>query len=136
MKQIKKKMPLNRKQLFDHRRYKHIGWYLCDAPEMEIDLETMEGVKRVLANCVLTPICKTDERRGAFLLAQFFSYSEKRQDLVVRTYNRYATGFAENEEFFSLAASPHILEEIDNAIDTEWRALLSRMKEQSFWDEE
>lgn len=136
MKQIKKKMPLNRKQLFDHRRYQHIGWYLCDDPEMEIDLETMDGVKRVLANCVLSPICKTDERKGAFLLAQFFDYTEDCQDLVVRTYNRYATGFAENEEFFYFTASPHILEEIDNAIDTEWRALLRRMEEQSFWNVE
>lgn len=136
MHQTNKRITINRKQLFDHRRYRHIGWYLCDDPEMEIDLETMEGVKRVLANCVMTPIMKVEEKQGAFLLTEFFRFSENRQDMVVRTYNRYATGFAENETYYSFDASPRILKEIDIAIDTEWLSLLKRMKEQPFWDED
>jgi len=129
-KRIYQKNDAGRKRMFDRRRYKHIGWCICDDPEVDIDTETFEGVKELLTHCVLMPHMEYDRKLGAFLIADFFDYS---QDIVleVTTYERYDTGFAENVEYYTLRHSDRILKEIDDAIDKEWVELLQRIKNAS-----
>lgn len=125
------KRTINRKRLFDRRRYKHIGWYICDDPELDIDTQTIEGIKTLIANCMMTPYMEYDLKQGAFLLAEYYDISNDNLDMVVYTYNRYETGFAENMEYYRFRPSDRIFVEIDDAIHKEWVSLLERIHVQS-----
>ena len=117
---------INRRKMFDRRQYKHVGWYICDDPELEIDITSVNGVRELLDCCMLRPYTKYDCRRGLFLLAEFYELSNKSLSLVVTTYERYDAGFVENEEIYNLKPSNRIFNEIDDSIDKEWKALLCR----------
>lgn len=127
---IPQKNDASRKRMFDRRHYKHIGWCICDDPEVDIDTETLDGVKVLLTHCMLMPHMEYDRKLGAFLMADFFDYSQNIV-LEVTTYERYATGFAENVEYYSIDPSDRILKEIDDAIDKEWTALMQRINNAS-----
>lgn len=121
---------VSRKRLFDRRRYKHIGWCICDDPEVDIDTETLDGVKELLSCCMLMPHMQYDRKLGAFLLAHSYAY-DQHIVLEISTFERYAAGFVENVEYYSINPSDQILKEIDAAIDKEWTALIQRINNAS-----
>ena len=122
--------PLNRKRLMDRRRYKHIGWYLSDDPDIELDIRNVQSIRNFLCHCMITPYMKYDEKLGAFLEAEFYNcISDKEIVIAVYTCTRDDVGYSENYEYYGIEPSPLFLKEVDDVVDTEWRALLERIRE-------
>lgn len=59
---IPQKNDASRKRMFDRRHYKHIGWCICDDLEVDIDTETLDGVKVLLTHCMLMPHMEYDRK--------------------------------------------------------------------------
>ena len=116
-----------RRRMFDKRRYKHIRYCIVDDPDIEIDTNTLDGVRELLECCMMLPHMQYDRKLGIFLMADAFSFSHEDLFLRVSTYERYETGFVENEEIYDLLPSDKIFEEIDGIIDKEWTALLANV---------
>lgn len=114
-----------RRRMFDKRRYKHIKYCIVDDPDIVIDTNTLDGVRELLECCMMLPHMQYDRRLGIFLMADIFSHSHECLLLQVTTYERYDTGFVENEEAYDLRPSDQIFKEIDDIIDKEWTALLA-----------
>lgn len=113
-----------RHRMFDRRRYKHIGFCICDDPDVPLETTTVHGIRQFLACCMLLPHMQYDRRRGAFLLADVIDVARDALVLEIRTFERYDTGFVENTEYYNLSPSDRIFSDIDHAIDKEWTALL------------
>ena len=118
-----------RRRMFDRRRYKHIGYCICDDPDVELEITTAKGIRKLLDCCMLLPHMQYDRRRGAFLLADIFDVNRNAFILEVTTYERYDTGFAENMEYYELLPSETIFAQIDSAVDREWSGLLDRIEQ-------
>lgn len=118
-----------RRRLFDRRHYKHIGYYICDDPDVPMETDTVNGIRKLLECCMLLPFMQYDRKRGAFLWAEIIAENRDALALEVRTYERYDTGFAENFEYYDLHPSDSIFMDIDHAVDLEWTALLSRLEQ-------
>lgn len=116
-----------RRRLFDKRHYRHIGYYICDDPDVPLETDTVKGIKKLLECCMLLPFMQYDRKRGAFLWAEIIAENRDTLVLEVRTYERYDTGFAENMEYYDLHPSDSIFSDIDHAVNLEWTALLNRL---------
>lgn len=118
-----------RRRLFDRRHYRHIGYYICDDPDVPLETDTVKGIKKLMECCMLLPFMQYDRKRGAFLWAEIIAENRDALVLEVRTYERYDTGFAENTEYYELHPSDTVFTQIDSAIDREWNELLDRLKQ-------
>lgn len=116
-----------RHRLFDHRRYKHIAYCICDDPDVPLETNTVKGIRKLLDCCMLLPHMQYDRKRGAFLMAEVIGAVCDALILEIRTFERYDTGFAENTEYYDLYPSDRIFTDIDSAIDLEWTELLNRL---------
>lgn len=116
-----------RHRFFDHRRYKHIAYCICDDPDVPLETTTVKGIRRLLDCCMLLPHMQYDRKRGAFLMADVIDTVHNALVLEISTFERYDTGFVENIEYYDLHPSERIFADIDHAVDLEWRELLNRL---------
>ena len=116
-----------RHRLFDHRRYKHIAYCICDDPDVPLETTTAKGIQQLLDCCMLLPHMQYDRKRGAFLIADIIDVAHDVLTLEIKTYERYGSGFAENIEYYDLFPSDRIFADIDHAVDQEWTELLTRL---------
>lgn len=116
-----------RHRFFDHRRYKHIAYCICDDPDVPLETTTVKGIRRLLDCCMLLPHMQYDRKRGAFLMADVIDTVHNALGLEISTFERYDTGFVENIEYYDLHPSERIFADIDHAVDLEWRELLNRL---------
>lgn len=118
-----------RHRLFDRSNYKHIGYCICDDPDVPLETSTVKGIRELLDCCMLLPHMQYDRSRGAFLLANIIDTVRDALVLEIITYERYDTGFAENTEYYELHPSDTIFTQIDSAVDREWNQLLHRLEQ-------
>ena len=116
-----------RHRLFDHRRYKHIAYCICDDPDVPLETTTVKGIRQLLDCCMMLPHMQYDRKRGAFLLADVIDTIRDALVLEISTFERYDTGFAENIEYYDLHPSDNVFGDIERAIDREWTDLLDRI---------
>ena len=117
-----------RHRMFDRRRYRHIGYSICNDPDVQLETDTVTGIRKLLDCCMLLPYMQYDRRQGAFLLADIIDVVRDALVLEVRTFARYDTGFSENTEYYDLRPSERIFSDMDHAVDLEWNALLKRLE--------
>lgn len=118
-----------RHRMFDRRRYKHIGYCICNDPDVPLETTNVKGIQKLLECCMLLPHMQYDHRRGAFLLADIIDVVQDALVMEIVTYERYDTGFAENTEYYKLYPSNSVFADIDHAVDLEWTALLNRLEQ-------